>query len=106
MCVLSQHALRDMRIAYRTAFLPFICAGDPDLETTAEALRYLSEISSVIELGVPYSVIDHTLCMRAHVPRSLFSFIQDPLADGPVIHGAATRALQQGLIISNVFSGS
>lgn len=41
----------------RVAFIPFICAGDPDLETTAAALRKLDEIGAdVIELGVPYSV--------------------------------------------------
>jgi tryptophan synthase alpha subunit len=43
--------------AYRTAFIPFICAGDPDLETTAEALKRLDAVGAdVIELGVPYSV--------------------------------------------------
>lgn len=39
------------------AFIPFITAGDPDLDTTAEALVRLDEAgASVIELGVPYSV--------------------------------------------------
>jgi tryptophan synthase alpha chain len=39
------------------AFIPFIVAGDPNLETTAEALRKLDQVGSdVIELGVPYSV--------------------------------------------------
>jgi tryptophan synthase alpha chain len=58
------------------AFIPFITAGDPDLHTTAEALRVLDRSgASLIELGVPYS---------------------DPLADGPVIQAAATRALLHG----------
>lgn len=49
----------------QTALIPFITAGDPDLATTAKALRILDACGSdVIELGVPYS---------------------DPLADGPVI---------------------
>jgi hypothetical protein len=49
----------------QAAFIPFITAGDPDLETTAKALKFLDSCGSdVIELGVPYS---------------------DPLADGPVI---------------------
>jgi hypothetical protein len=49
----------------QTAFIPFITAGDPDLATTAKALKILDACGSdVIELGVPYS---------------------DPLADGPVI---------------------
>lgn len=58
------------------ALIPFITAGDPDLATTAEALRILDRSGAdIIELGVPYS---------------------DPLADGPVIQAAATRALQRG----------
>lgn len=66
-------ALRDRG---QCALIPFITAGDPDLETTAQALRVLDRNGAdFIELGVPYS---------------------DPLADGPVIQAAATRALQQG----------
>ncbi|PON95014.1 Tryptophan synthase, alpha chain [Trema orientale] len=49
----------------KVAFIPFITAGDPDLSTTAQALKVLDFCGSdIIELGVPYS---------------------DPLADGPVI---------------------
>lgn len=45
------HALR------RVAFIPFITAGDPDLDTTAHALKRLDAAgATVIELGVPYSV--------------------------------------------------
>lgn len=41
----------------RIAFIPFLCAGDPDLDTTALALQKLDAIGAdVIELGVPYSV--------------------------------------------------
>jgi tryptophan synthase alpha subunit len=44
------------------AFIPFIVAGDPNLETTAEALKKLDEVGSdVIELGVPYSVGDSSI---------------------------------------------
>ncbi|WP_066426461.1 tryptophan synthase subunit alpha [Anabaena sp. 4-3] len=58
------------------ALIPFITAGDPDLATTAAALKILdANGADFIELGVPYS---------------------DPLADGPVIQAAATRALQRG----------
>jgi hypothetical protein len=47
------------------AFVPFICAGDPNLDATEKALAILDEAGAdVIELGVPYS---------------------DPLADGPTI---------------------
>jgi tryptophan synthase alpha chain len=58
------------------ALIPFLTAGDPDLSTTAAALKVLDESGAdLIELGIPYS---------------------DPLADGPVIQAAATRALQRG----------
>jgi tryptophan synthase alpha chain len=58
------------------ALIPFITAGDPDLKTTEQALRVLDQNGAdLIELGVPYS---------------------DPLADGPVIQAAATRALERG----------
>jgi tryptophan synthase alpha chain len=64
------------------AFIPFITAGDPDLETTAAALRTLDRSGAdIIELGVPYS---------------------DPLADGPVIQAAATRALEKGTTLEQV----
>ncbi|XP_074316140.1 tryptophan synthase alpha chain-like isoform X1 [Silene latifolia] len=60
----------------KVALIPYITAGDPDLSTTAEALKVLDACGcDIIELGVPYS---------------------DPLADGPVIQAAATRALARG----------
>ncbi|KZL48089.1 tryptophan synthase subunit alpha [Nodularia spumigena CENA596] len=64
------------------ALIPFITAGDPDLATTAAALKVLdTHGADIIELGVPYS---------------------DPLADGPVIQAAATRALQRGTKLEQV----
>ncbi|MEL6496002.1 MAG: tryptophan synthase subunit alpha [Cyanobacteria bacterium J06623_7] len=66
------------------AFIPFITAGDPDLATTAKALEVLANNGAdVIELGVPYS---------------------DPLADGPTIQAAATRALQKGVQLEDVLN--
>jgi tryptophan synthase alpha chain len=66
----------------RCALIPFITAGDPDLETTAQALQVLDQNGAdLIELGVPYS---------------------DPLADGPVIQAAATRALKRGTHLDDV----
>ncbi|MBG1266817.1 tryptophan synthase subunit alpha [Nostoc sp. WHI] len=71
-----------LRDRQQCALIPFITAGDPDLETTAEALRILDRNGAdFIELGVPYS---------------------DPLADGPVIQAAATRALQKGTKLEQV----
>lgn len=56
------------------AFIPFITCGDPDLETTAAAVRAAVENGAdLIELGIPFS---------------------DPTAEGPVIQGANLRALQ------------
>jgi hypothetical protein len=44
-------------VGCRVAFIPFLCAGDPDLDTTAAAVKKLDEVGAdVIELGVPYSV--------------------------------------------------
>ncbi len=45
-----------LRSRAQCALIPFITAGDPDLETTAEALRVLDQSGAdLIELGVPYS---------------------------------------------------
>ena len=58
-------------------------AGDPNLRTTSEILLKLQDKGAdIIELGIPYS---------------------DPLADGPVIQLAASRALSSGTSISSVF---
>ncbi|PWA39039.1 tryptophan synthase alpha chain [Artemisia annua] len=68
----------------KVAFIPYITAGDPDLSTTAEALKVLDSCGSdIIELGVPYS---------------------DPLADGPVIQAAATRALARGTNFDSILN--
>ncbi|XP_020096551.1 tryptophan synthase alpha chain-like [Ananas comosus] len=68
----------------KVALIPFITAGDPDLVTTSKALKVLDSCGSdLIELGVPYS---------------------DPLADGPVIQAAATRALAKGTNFDSVIS--
>jgi tryptophan synthase alpha chain len=69
-------AFADLKRDHRRGFIPFITAGDPDLETTRQLLVELAEAgATVIELGVPFS---------------------DPMADGPVIQRASERALRQG----------
>ncbi|MCA9515048.1 MAG: tryptophan synthase subunit alpha [Myxococcales bacterium] len=74
-------ALRD---AGRTAFIPYVTAGDPDLETTGAILDALAEAGAdVIELGMPFS---------------------DPMADGPVIEAAMVRALANGTTLDGVLS--
>jgi tryptophan synthase alpha chain len=73
---------QSLRDRHQCALIPFITAGDPDLATTAAALHTLDAAGAdLIELGVPYS---------------------DPLADGPVIQAAATRALAQGVKLDDV----
>jgi tryptophan synthase alpha chain len=68
----------------KPGFIPFITAGDPDLETTAELLIELSEAgATVIELGVPFS---------------------DPMADGPVIQRSSERALKRGTGLKEIFA--
>jgi tryptophan synthase alpha chain len=60
----------------RAALMPYMMAGFPDLETSlAVADAYVEAGADLVELGVPFS---------------------DPLADGPVIHAAATAALAAG----------
>ena len=72
----------ELRAKGQAALIPFITAGDPNLDATAKALRVLDQNGAdLIELGVPYS---------------------DPLADGPVIQAAATRALQNGATLEKV----
>jgi tryptophan synthase alpha chain len=66
----------------RKGFIPFITAGDPDLETTRELIGELGRVgAAVIELGVPFS---------------------DPMADGPVIQRASERALRYGFGLAEI----
>lgn len=60
--------------------IPFITAGDPDLETTELLLIELAKREAdIIEVGVPFS---------------------DPVADGKVIQRASERALKKGATLS------
>ncbi len=61
----------------RKAFIPYLTAGDPDLETTAALiLEFERRGADIVELGVPFS---------------------DPMADGPVIQRASDRALRRSI---------
>jgi tryptophan synthase alpha chain len=60
----------------RAAFVPFITAGDPDMETSFAILEKLPEAGAdLIELGVPFT---------------------DPMADGPAVQASSVRALKAG----------
>ncbi|NJL61543.1 MAG: tryptophan synthase subunit alpha [Methylacidiphilales bacterium] len=83
MVSISKH-FEFLRTANKCALIPFITAGDPDLENTAEALRLLDASGAdFIELGVPYS---------------------DSLADGLIIQAAASRALKKGICLADILS--
>ncbi|MGC9451446.1 MAG: tryptophan synthase subunit alpha [Oceanipulchritudo sp.] len=67
----------------RAAFVAYVCAGDPDPETSLEICRTLiGEGTDILELGVPFS---------------------DPLADGLTNQLAAERALAAGMTQEKVF---
>ena len=62
----------------------YFCAGDPTLEGTADVIRAMERRGiAMVEVGFPFS---------------------GPLADGPVIQTAATRAIRNGMTISKLFA--
>src|ERR1700712_1878571 len=66
----------------RAAFIAYVMAGDPDLETSFRILEGLPAAGAdIIELGFPFS---------------------DPMAEGPPIQRAALRALKAGTTLSGV----
>ncbi|ESQ90819.1 tryptophan synthase subunit alpha [Asticcacaulis sp. AC460] len=68
----------------RAAFIAYIMAGDPDVDTTLDILKGLPAAGAdLIELGFPFS---------------------DPMAEGPTIQHAAERALKNGTKIADVFN--
>ena len=77
-----EQTFKELRKNGRKALIPYIMAGDPDLDATN---KYINDLESsgadIIELGVPFS---------------------DPLADGPTIQRAAERSLQNGTTLRKV----
>jgi len=72
-----QEKFNELKFKEELAFMPYIAAGDPDVETTVEILNTLIENGAdIIELGMPFS---------------------DPIADGPTIQAASERALKAGM---------
>ncbi len=66
----------------RAAFVPFITAGDPDMETSFAILESLPAAGAdVIELGLPFT---------------------DPMADGPAVQASSVRALKAGASTAKV----
>jgi tryptophan synthase alpha chain len=66
----------------RGGLIPFITAGDPNLDVTRELIIELAQAgSTIIELGVPFS---------------------DPMADGPVIQRSSARALRNNCGVEEI----
>jgi tryptophan synthase alpha chain len=75
---------RDLRAKGQKALMPFVTAGDPDLEFTAAVLReVVARGSHLCEVGIPYS---------------------DPIADGPVIQASYTRALAHRIKLGQILT--
>jgi tryptophan synthase alpha chain len=69
--------LKEPKAGGRKAFIPFVTAGDPDIDTSLDIILKLSDCGAdIIELGVPFS---------------------DPMADGPTIQRSSQRALDNGM---------
>lgn len=65
------------------AFIPFITAGDPDIETTEKLIYAMEKAGAdLIEIGIPFS---------------------DPTAEGPVIQEANERSLANGCTTDKIF---
>ena len=64
--------------------MPFVTAGDPDVEFTAAVLKEIVERGAhLCEVGIPYS---------------------DPIADGPVIQASYTRALEKRIKLDDILN--
>lgn len=73
---------RALRERHSAALIPFLTAGDPDLETTRELMRVVAENGAdLLELGVPFS---------------------DPTADGPVLQHSSEIGLRAGTSLPRV----
>lgn len=67
----------------KTAFMPFVTIGFPELATTAELVPALIEAgANLVELGVPFS---------------------DPIAEGPTIQRSSFKALENGITLQKCF---
>jgi tryptophan synthase alpha chain len=73
---------KKLRSENRKALMPFVTAGDPDLDFTADVLaEFARRGCSLCEVGIPYS---------------------DPIADGPIIQESYTRALAHKIKLAEI----
>lgn len=77
-----EKVFKKLKAGNKKAFIPYVMAGDPSLERTAQIVLMLEKCGAdVVELGVPFT---------------------DPVADGPTIQRAAERALKSGVTLRGV----
>jgi len=75
---------KELKKTKKKAFIAYITAGDPNLNTTSRLVQALEKSGvDIIELGIPFS---------------------DPLADGPTIQAASQRALKAGATLRKTFA--
>jgi tryptophan synthase alpha chain len=68
----------------RSAFITFLMAGDPDIETSLAIIKALPKAGAdVIEIGMPFT---------------------DPMADGPAIQASGLRALKAGMTLKKTLA--
>lgn len=68
-----------LRARGRRALIPYLTAGYPTRDASAEALRAADQVADILEVGVPFS---------------------DPLADGPTIQRSTFEALRGGMTLA------
>lgn len=72
----------ELKGAKRSAFVPFVTAGDPDFDTSLKIIQKLpSAGADIIEIGIPFS---------------------DPMADGPINQASYLRALKAGMTLAKL----
>lgn len=81
---LLEKKFKELKKNKKKAFIVYITAGDPDLNTTSRLILELEKSGvDIVELGIPFS---------------------DPLADGPTIQAASQRALSKGVNIRSILN--
>lgn len=77
-----EQKFKDLRQYKQKGFIPFVTAGDPDIETSKQIVVELARFGAdIIELGVPFT---------------------DPMADGPTIQASSKRALEQKMTLPKI----
>lgn len=74
-----KNKFQELKTENETAFIAYICAGDPTAEISTKILDEVASYADIIELGVPFA---------------------DPAGDGPVIEDASKRAIKNGMTLA------